>query len=141
MDPERRNRYKDKIDLIEKRIQEIEEWTNISSEEFIEDERTKLATYKAFQELSECSMDIIAMACKDLKILPKDDYTNIEKLITKLKFNKRVVQDTNGLRNRLIHRYNRTDDTIAFQSIKELIPEIIIFIEVIKKWIKKSLKT
>jgi uncharacterized protein YutE (UPF0331/DUF86 family) len=141
MDSERRNRYKDKIDLIEKRIQEIEEWTKISSEEFIEDERTKLATYKAFQELAESCMDIIAMACKDLKILPKDDYTNIEKLITKLKFNKRVVQDTNGLRNRLTNRYNRTDDTIAFQSIKELIPEIIIFIEVIKKWIKKSLKT
>jgi uncharacterized protein YutE (UPF0331/DUF86 family) len=141
MDSERRNRYKDKIDLIEKRTQEIEEWTHISSEEFIEDERTKLATYKAFQELAESCMDIIAMACKDLKILPKDDYTNIEKLITKLKFNKRVVQDTNGLRNRLTHRYNRTDDTIAFQSIKELIPEIIIFMEVIKKWIKKSLKT
>jgi uncharacterized protein YutE (UPF0331/DUF86 family) len=141
MDSERRNRYKDKIDLIEKRIQEIEEWTHISSEEFIEDERTKLATYKAFQELAESCMDIIAMACKDLKILPKDDYTNIEKLCTKLKFKKRVVQDTNRLRNRLIHRDNRTDDTIAFQSIKELLPEIIIFREVIKKWIKKSLKT
>ena len=141
MDPERCNRYKDKIDLIEKRIQEIEEWTDISSEEFIEDERTKLATYKAFQELAESCMDIIAMACKDLKILPKDDYTNIEKLSTKLKFNKRILQDTNGLRNRLIHRYNKTDDTIAFQSIQELIPEINTFVEVIKKWIKKSLKT
>ena len=141
MDQERRNRYKDKIDLIEKRIQEIEEWTDISSKEFVEDERTKLATYKAFQELAESCMDIIAMACKDMKILPKDDYTNIEKLSLKLKFDKQVLQETNGLRNRLIHRYNKTDDAIAFQSIQELIPEINTFLEVIKKWIKKSLET
>ena len=141
MDPERRNRYKDKIDLIEKRIQEIEEWSDISSKEFVEDERTKLATYKAFQELAESCMDIIAMACKDMKILPKDDYTNIEKLSLKLKFDKQVLQETNGLRNRLIHRYNKTDDAIAFQSIQELIPEINTFLEVIKKWIKKSLET
>ena len=140
MDTERRNRYKDKIELIEKRIQEIEEWTDIIKEEFIEDERTKLATYKAFQELAESCMDIIAMACKDTKILPKDDYTNIEKLSSRLKFNKRVLQEANGLRNRLIHRYNATDDYIAFQSIKEIIPEITTFVEVINKWIKTSLK-
>jgi uncharacterized protein YutE (UPF0331/DUF86 family) len=139
MDTDRRDRYKDKLELIEKRLQEVEEWTAVSSEEFIEDERTKLATYKAFQELAESCMDIIAMACKDLKILPKDDYTNIEKLGSKLKFNKRVLQVANGLRNRLIHRYNTTDDLIAFQSIQDITPQITIFVEVIKRWIKKSL--
>jgi uncharacterized protein YutE (UPF0331/DUF86 family) len=139
MDTDRRDRYKDKLELIEKRLQEVEEWTAVSSEEFIEDERTKLATYKAFQELAESCMDIIAMACKDLKILPKDDYTNIEKLGSKLKFNKRVLQEANGLRNRLIHRYNTTDDFIAFQSIQDLTPKITKFVEVIKRWIKKSL--
>ena len=140
MDTQRYNRYKDKIDLIEKRIQEIDEWADISAEEFIQDERTKLATYKAFQELAESCMDIIAMACKDMKILPKDDYTNIEKLSTKLQFDKRNLQDANGLRNRLIHRYNTTDDLMAFQSIHELLPEITTFIEGIKQWIKTSLK-
>ncbi|MEM0466663.1 MAG: DUF86 domain-containing protein [Candidatus Thermoplasmatota archaeon] len=103
MDTERRDRYKDKLELIEKRLQEIEEWTNISSQEFISDEKTKLATYKAFQELAESCMDIVAMACKDLKILPKDDYTNVEKLSQKLNINKRMLQEINGLRNRLIH--------------------------------------
>ncbi|MEM4257574.1 MAG: DUF86 domain-containing protein [Candidatus Thermoplasmatota archaeon] len=140
MDTERRDRYKDKLELIEKRLQEIEEWTNISSQEFISDEKTKLATYKAFQELAESCMDIVAMACKDLKILPKDDYTNVEKLSQKLNINKRMLQEINGLRNRLIHRYNSTDDTVAFESIHELMIEINTFIDVIKRWIKKSLK-
>ena len=33
-----------------------------------------MATYKAFQEIVESYMDIIAMACKDEEIVPKDDY-------------------------------------------------------------------
>lgn len=139
MDTDRLNRYKEKIDIIEKRIQEAEEWSDISSDKFVQDERTKLATYKAFQEIAESCMDIIAMACKDVKILPKDDYTNIEKLSVKLKLDKQVMQEVNGLRNRLIHRYNKTDDLIALQSIKELLPEVNRFIEVIKKWIKSLL--
>ena len=139
MDTDRLNRYKEKIDIIEKRIQEAEEWSDISSDKFVQDERTKLATYKAFQEIAESCMDIVAMACKDVKILPKDDYTNIEKLSVKLKLDKQVLQEVNGLRNRLIHRYNKTDDFIALQSIKELLPEVTKFIGVIKKWIKSLL--
>ena len=140
MEKERLSRYKDKINLIEKRILEIGEWADISKKEFIQDEKTKLATYKAFQELSESCMDIIAMACKDLKIYPKDDYTNIEQLSKKISFEKNVLQDANGLRNRLVHRYNSTDDLIAFQSIKEILPLISVFVEVFNKWIKNSLK-
>ena len=140
MNNERLGRYKDKIELIEKRIQDINQWTDMSVQKFLKDERTKLATYKAFQELSESCMDVIAMACRDVKILPKDDYTNIEKLSKILNFNKSVLQETNGLRNRLVHRYNTTDDIMAFQSIKEILPEISIFVEVINKWIKTSLK-
>lgn len=139
MDIERSDRYKDKLELIEKRLREIEEWTDISSEKFIHDEKTKLATYKAFQELAESCMDIVAMACKDLKILPKDDYINIQKLSLKLNINTQALQEINGLRNRLIHRYNQTDDTIAFESIQELVPAINTFVEAITKWIKKSL--
>ena len=41
-------------------------------------EKTKLATYKAFQEIVEACMDIVAMMCKDSKIPPQDDYTNQE---------------------------------------------------------------
>ena len=85
MNTDRLNRYKEKIDIIEKRIQEAEEWTDISSDKFLQDERTKLATYKAFQELAESCMDIIAMACKDIKILPKDDYIQYRKTEYKAK--------------------------------------------------------
>ena len=71
---ERIKRYKDKINII-RRSGNINEWTEgYEAENFLRDEKTKLATYKAFQEIVESYMDIIAMACKDEEIVPKDDY-------------------------------------------------------------------
>ena len=69
-------------------------------------------------------MDIVAMACKDKKIVPRDDYTNIENLDFIDESIKGVLIEANGLRNRLVHRYNQSDDLVAFVSIKELLPRI-----------------
>jgi len=84
-------------------------------------------------------MDIIAMACKDEKIAPKDDYTNIEKLEFIDERMKKVLIEANGLRNLLVHRYNQSDDLIAFVSIKELLPKIGKFVEVVEQWMRKIL--
>jgi uncharacterized protein YutE (UPF0331/DUF86 family) len=101
-----------------------------------------LAVYKAFQELTEASFDIMAMACKDSKIIPKDDYTNIDALYSQKIIDeniKDVLSKSNGLRNRLIHRYNHLDDSIAFESIQTLLPDFEYFVEVISKWLKSHL--
>ncbi|GFO97323.1 hypothetical protein ig2599ANME_1523 [groundwater metagenome] len=143
MDIERINRYKDKINLITERLGDIEEWTSgYHNSDFLSDKKSRLAVYKAFQELSEASFDIIAMACKDLKIIPKDDYTNTDAL-----YNKKIIDDTlkkalfesNGLRNRLVHRYNSLDDSIAFESIQTLLPDFKNFTEVLDKWLSSNL--
>jgi len=140
MDEERLKRYWDKINLISKRSAEINEWTAIPPKDFITDEKTKLATYKAFQEIAEACMDIVAMLCKDSKIPPKDDYTNIDLLKNNYFENTGPLIEANGLRNRLVHRYNATDDVLAFESIKEILPGITTFIAGVKKWIREKLK-
>jgi len=140
MEIKRVKRYRDKINVIIERCEEISEWTEeFESEGFTRDEKTKLATYKAFQEVVESCMDIIAMACKDGKMVPKDDYTNIENIDFINESMKGVLIEANGLRNRLVHRYNQSDDLIAFVSIKELLPKIEDFVEVIKQWMRKTL--
>lgn len=140
MDEDRLKRYWDKINLVSKRSTHIKEWTAISAEDFIVDEKTKLATYKAFQEIVEACMDIVAMMCKDSKIPPKDDYTNINLLKNSHFNNMESLIEANGLRNRLFHRYNRTDDLLAFESIKEMLPKITKFVTGVKKWIRETLK-
>jgi uncharacterized protein YutE (UPF0331/DUF86 family) len=141
MEIERIKRYKDKINVIIERSENVSEWIGgYEAEEFIRDEKTKLAVYKAFQEIVESCMDIIAMACKDEKIVPKDDYTNIENLIFIDDRIKGVLTEANGLRNRLVHHYNQVEDFIAFVSIGELLPTIDEFVEVIEQWMQKKLE-
>ena len=143
MDIERISRYKDKLNIISERKQDIEEWVSgYDSSDFIRDKKTRLAVYKAFQELVEASFDVTAMACKDLKIIPKDDYSNIDLLFEKKFINsslKNTLSESNGLRNRLVHRYNGLDDSLAFESIIEHLTSISDFSEVIEKWLRSNL--
>ena len=144
IDESRLRRYREKILHIERRISQIEEWTlNYTDEDFIRDEKTKLAVYKAFQEIVESIMDIIAMMCKDMGIPPKDDYTNIETIgnlgIINRELSEKLIE-ANGLRNRLVHHYNKLDDKIAFESIKELSEPILKFVGVVEDWIMKKLE-
>jgi uncharacterized protein YutE (UPF0331/DUF86 family) len=81
MKTERANRYNGKLNLISKRAGQIDEWlSQAPAEDFLEDDKTKLASYKAFQEAVEACMDLVAMMYKDLRMVPKDDYSNIENL-------------------------------------------------------------
>ncbi len=73
---------------------------------------------------------------------PKDDYTNIETLENLGTIDEDLSEklvEANGLRNRLVHRYNKLDDRITFESIKELLEPILKFVEVVENWIAKKL--
>jgi hypothetical protein len=59
---ERAGRYKDKLDLIFKRAGQAQGWLEeVSSEVFLRDDKTMLASYKAFQEAVEACMDLAAI--------------------------------------------------------------------------------
>lgn len=136
MEEKRKKRYMEKTELIRKRAEEIEEW---KSGFFIE-EKDRLAVYKAFQEISEASMDLVAMMLKDSDKIPEDDYTNINKAVKLglLSNNlKASLDDLNGLRNRIVHVYNGLDDKIAFDAMSEILPGVKKFVEVVEKWIRK----
>lgn len=136
MEGKRKKRYMEKTELIRKRAEEVEKW---KSGFFIE-EKDRLAIYKAFQEIAEACMDIIAMMLKDDNKIPEDDYTNINKAVklgllpNKLKAS---LDDLNGLRNRIVHEYNGLDDKIAFDTMIEILPNIKEFTEVVGKWTGK----
>ena len=140
MDVDRARRYKDKINRATKRADQIIEWAfGGSNVDFMDDERTKLATYKAFQEMTEACLDIVAMICKDSGIVPKDDYINIQSLEWVNNRTRNALTEANGLRNRVVHRYNHTDDLIALESMKVLLPELRKFLEDVELWIRKRL--
>ncbi len=84
-------------------------------------------------------MDLVAMMCKDLGDVPKDDYSNIENLEELHEKTKKVLIEANGLRNHLVHRYNRMDDLLALESMMALLPGIEVFSAEVEAWIEKRL--
>ncbi len=138
MEESRKKRYIEKIKRIEKRISDFRSW----KESFFFDEKTKLACYKAVQEIIEASMDLVSMILKDEKEIPKDDYTNITLLEKENIISHHLalaLKELNGLKNRILHEYNGLNDETAFVSIEELLPKVEEFLEVVKKWLKRRM--
>jgi len=140
MKTERARRYRDKLDMIILRAGQAQTWLDEEGpEDFLADDKTKLATYKAFQEAVEASMDLVAMMCKDLGSNPQDDYSNLDKLVILSEGSRELLKEANGLRNHLIHRYNRRDDQLARQSMADLLPGIFDFTEEVAAWLERTL--
>ena len=144
VDEARLKKYSRKIDFLFLRIRQIEEWVSgLTEEEFVDDEMRKLATYKAFQEAVEASMDLVAMICRDSGLAPEDDFTNVERLVERGILPRDLAErllESNRLRNILVHRYNRVSDVVAFHSIKELLSPLNRFGEMVKLWIRERLR-
>lgn len=122
MEKERIERYKNKIDLALDRLSKIED--NIDQ---FDNEMIRLAIYKAFQEIVEAITDLMSMILVDKNKSIGDDYANVDKIMKIIRIDNKeaeILKEANGLRNRVIHEYNKTDDNQAKESIERLCPEI-----------------
>ncbi|TFG05661.1 MAG: DUF86 domain-containing protein [Promethearchaeota archaeon] len=115
MDELRLKRYRDKINYI---VDKIKDLPKIAKTELEKD-----GIFYAIQTSIEAMLDIIAMIVKDLGIPVKDDVTNISTIIKKRNIEPKLGEDlhrANGLRNILVHRYNRVDEEIVLDSIGDI---------------------
>ncbi len=131
-------RYLDKLEHMKERIEDVIAWID----EAEEDKKSRLAVYKAFQEAVEAACDLISMFLKDSGYPPKDDYSNFEKWG---ELADRRISDclkvANGLRNRLVHHYNGLDDKLALDSMRDIIPCLEEFIQVMGSWLEEKLQS
>ena len=109
--------------------------------EGIEDDdiKTELALTKAFQEVCEAIMDLLAMTLKDSSVPPTDNYSNIEKALNIGVINvdqSMALREANGLRNRLVHMYNGIDMATFVQSATKLLPRLEESLEMITGWLQ-----
>ncbi len=144
MEEERIKRYNDKLEYLNQTIENLNDWTeNIDSKEFIEglELQKQYGIYHAFQIGIEIITDLVSMIVKDIKLIPKDDYSNIN--IIK---NKKIVsadlaaklREANGLRNRIVHDYNGLDNEIAYNRLLNLLEYFQEFKVKAKEWLKKN---
>ena len=127
MDDRRLARYREKIEYIIEALEQIPE----KPEKPIEIS----GTFYNLHTSIESAMDIIAMLIKDLGFRVEDDYSNIERLVELKIIDKDLgekLKMCNGLRNWLVHRYNRIDTKIVLESIDDIKAILIKFIEKIE---------
>lgn len=132
-------RYMQKIEHAQGRSALVHGWLKDKGLE--QDLKTTLAIHKAFQEIVEVVMDLIAMMLKDVSTPPLDDYTNISKAVERgllPRESESVLREANGLRNRLIHVYNDINGGQVVGSIRKLLPRLDEYLQVIDKWVKQT---
>lgn len=91
------------------------------------------ALFYRLQISIDAAMDIVAMLCKDLGITVKDDYSNIDELEGLDLFQKillRNLRRLNGVRNVLVHRYNKIEE-------EQIIREKDNFVNILKEFVKR----
>ena len=94
------------------------------------------ALFYRLQVAIDVAMDVVAMLCKDLGITVRDDYSNIDELENLNIFQKDLLMNLRrltGLRNVLVHRYNKIQE-------EKIIKEKENFVNSLKKFVKDAEK-
>jgi uncharacterized protein YutE (UPF0331/DUF86 family) len=135
------NRIKDKIEELEKYLQELSEIIPTNFEKYQSEFKTRAACERYAEKIICAITDLAFLVIKENKFrIPEEekqsfDILNEENIISNEL--KERLKDAKGMRNILAHEYGRIDDEIVFESIsEELIPDSEEFINQIKKFIK-----
>ena len=129
------NQYHRKLEFIIDKISLLP--TNLEQDIFYAD-----ALFYRLQVSIDATMDIIAMLCKDFGISVKDDYNNLNELEKLKLFDKELLdylRRCNGLRNILVHRYNKIDESIIINEKDDIIENLKIFIKKVEQIVNEKL--
>ena len=132
---ERKLKYRKKISIITERLADLPKK--------IDSDLKKDATLFRVQIAIEAAMDIIAMLVKDHGREVSDDYHNIE-MLEDLKIIRSVLADElkklNGLRNAIVHKYNKFEEKHVFDNKEKIVNVLNTFLSILEHDIKTILK-
>ena len=131
----RTEQYRRKLEFIIEKI-------SVLPNNLVEDLFHVDALFYRLQVSIDATMDVIAMICKDLGITVKDDYSNIDEL-EKLKiFSSILIKDLrrwNGLRNILVHRYNKVEEDLVIKVKEDVVTTLKAFVKDVEVLIDEKL--
>ncbi len=125
----RQDQYKRKMEFIAENIYHLPEAVR-------EDEFQRDALYYRLQISIDATMDLVAMICKDFGITVKDDYANIEALGDKDIIPPNLatsLRRMNGLRNVLVHHYNKIELEMVLQEKENAVKILAQFMEIVEE--------
>jgi len=133
----------DKIEEIEKYIQELLEITPPNYEVYISDFKTKASCERYFEKIICAVIDLVFLIIKDSELqMPEDEESTFDILSNHEIIPKELakkLKEAKGMRNIIAHEYGKIDDEIVFEAItKQLEKDIKEFVDIIKKRVKRN---
>ncbi|MBU3215953.1 DUF86 domain-containing protein [Clostridium estertheticum] len=118
-------------------IEELEPFLQYSYEQYISNYFIKRTGERLIQLIVENMVDINSILISEMNHAPSKDYYSSFEIIGELgvipiNFATELAPCT-GMRNRLVHEYDKIQDKIVFDSIKKVIEMVNMYIEYINK--------
>ena len=118
-------------------IKELEPFLQYSYEQYISNYFIKRTGERLLQLIVENMVDINSILISEMNHAPSKDYYSSFEIIGKLgvipmNFATELAPCT-GMRNRLVHEYDKIQDKIVYDSIKKVIEMVNMYIEYINK--------
>ena len=135
------NKINEKIEEIEKYVQELSEIIPINYETYLSDFKTKAACERYFEKIIAAVVDLVFLIIKDSELqMPEDEDSTFNLLANQEIIPKELakkLKEAKGMRNIIAHEYGKIDDEIVFEAITEqLEKDIKEFIDIIEKRLK-----
>jgi len=129
-----------KLESMQGYIKELEEVREISFEDYLNDHFKRRGIERLIQCIVECATDINSyLVSKMAKIAPADYFDSFLKAgeynILPKEFSVQIAPSA-GLRNRLVHEYDKIDDRIVHQSIKATLDQYSCYIKYVYDFIE-----
>jgi len=131
------------ISLLEKYLDDLHRFTAVPSSEIVDDEFRLHTTERAFQLVVDTAIDLNSFIIRGGKLqMPDDNYSTFTLLgkngYLDYSFAEKIAS-TVGLRNAVVHRYEKMSIVRMIDDIKQVIPLYDKYLEDMKKTIRTLL--
>lgn len=133
-----KDRISDKIEEIEKFLEELESSLPTSFEEYKQNYRIRAISERYFEKIVKAIIDLAFIIVKEKNFKQPEYEKQVFDILAdnntiSQKLSKRL-QDAKGMRNIIAHEYGKIDDEMVFESItQEIIRDANEFIDLTKK--------
>ena len=130
------NRIIDKINDIEKFLEELESIMPFDFEEYENDFKIRAVCERNFEKIIEVVVDLAFIIIKENKMkIPEEDKRAFDILASSKIISSGLsekLKEAKGMRNIIAHEYGKIDDEKVFKAItEELIPDVKKFLELV----------
>lgn len=127
------NRINDKINEIQKYLEELESILPMDFQEYTNSIEKKAACERYFEKIVESVNDLAYLIIKKERFLIPEKNKSFETLFENRLISEKVflkLKNAKGMRNIIAHKYGEINDELIFESLtEELIQDIDLFLE------------